>query len=202
VGKVFFSITSDTSLSGPRLPVRLLHPFEHDLSATLDSTGMWVVTLSDPARIDSLRVAPHVPGFRPSITLPLRQEVRGGVCAARAGYRLTRVWKVEVSSKPESLKVEERASGTATSAQTKYTRFESELLWGDRVTIRVFLKDDQTFEEVFDRPALAAPVVRSSHHIADKICQQRRCGNAYVRAARGKLVEKSVEQLVIRLVPP
>jgi hypothetical protein len=200
VNKVLFTVISDTAL-GMRLPMRVQYPFENDLSAAPDSTSLWVLNLADSARADSLHVLPRLAGFRATVIAPMRAALRGTACVARIGYQLTRVWRVEVSSKPENLKVEERPASGSANAQTRYTRFESELLWGDRLSIRLFLKDNKTYEEIFDRPLASAPLVRTSHDIADRLCRLEDC-NRFVRAAQGKLVEKSVEQLSIRLVPP
>lgn len=200
VSTVYLTVSADTFLAGPRLPVRVSYPFESDLSAALDATGLWVLTLPDPVRVDSVRALPRLAGFRAELTAPVFAEHRGGACAARVGYRLSKVWRVEINSKPESLKVEERVP-SSTAAQMRYTRFESqEMRWTDRLSIRVFLENDQSFEETFDRQTIPSPL--TAHQIADRVCKQKKCQNTWARALRGKLVDVSVEQLSIRLLPP
>ena len=71
---------------------------------------------------------------------------------ARAAYRLQRVWAVEVTSRPESLRVEERIAGDRSAPlENRLTRFNSrELPWSARLQLRMFVKGNESFEQELD----------------------------------------------------
>ncbi len=210
VHKVLLSVVSDdTVMTGQRVAVRVRYPVQVDLVATPEGTGaFWLLPLADPTSIDSLQLQPRVAGLRSTSLARPRAELRAGECIARAAFRLQRVWSVEVASKPESLRVEERLIGNATApAEARFTRFSSrEVGWSDRLSLRVFVKNESFDHEIaparFKNPA--DPVTLSKHEIADKMCRQHnRCPNMFMRLLHGSLLDQAkVEELSFKLVLP
>lgn len=210
VQKVLMSVVSDdTVMTGQRVAVRVRYPVQVDLVAVPEGTGaFWMLPLADPSPIDSLQLQPRVAGLRSTALARPRAELRAGECTARVAFRLQRVWSVEVASKPESLRVEERLIGNATApAEARFTRFSSrEVGWRDRLSLRVFVKNESFDHEIaparFKNPA--DPLTLTKHEIADKMCRQHnRCPNMFMRLLHGSLLDQAkVEELSFKLVLP
>ena len=211
VHRVFISLASDdTSMMGQRLPIRAGFPLPVDLTAVPDASGaLWMLALADPAPADSLRLQLRIAGMRVTPLAPLRVEVRGGECVARAAYHLQRVWAVEVTSKPESLRVEERVAGDPTTpGETRVTPLSSrEVPWTSRLQLRMFVRENESFQQELDPTKFRAGgdgIVLSRHDIADRMCEQHgNCPNMFARLLHGSLLDRSkLEEVRLRLVKP
>jgi hypothetical protein len=213
VQKVLLSFVSDdTTMTGQRVPVRVTYPVQVDLTAAPESSGpFWSLTLADPSPLDSLMEAihPRVAGLRSTPLATLRGDLRGGECVARAAFRLAKVWRVEVTSKPESVKVEERAASDPPGhALPRLTSFSSrEVAWNDRLSLRVYVKADESFSQDLAPTRFKnanQPVLLTRHDIADRMCEQHnRCPNMFTRLLHGSLLDQTkLEEVSIRLVLP
>jgi len=208
VGKVLITLASnDTVMTGQPFTVRVLAPVPADLSAVPDTSGaFWVVRLADSVRADTLQLQPRLNGYRSALLNPVSATQRNGECIARASFQVSRIWSVEVSSRPVSLLVEvSTLADTASSA--RWTRFTSrEFDWTERLLLRVHVNQKDSFERVLDPVELSRasePIRLTSRDMQDLLCEQGHCANVIVRMFRGSVLRNfNVEEVSLRLVWP
>ncbi|MFN8571382.1 MAG: hypothetical protein U0132_04945 [Gemmatimonadaceae bacterium] len=202
-------VSNDTVIAGQRLPVRVNVPIPADLVALPEADGsFWVVTLADPARVDSLELQLRVAGLRSLRSGPVRAELRGGECMGRAAYSLARVWRVEVSSKPDNLEVEARiVADTALGSERLRTRFSSpDVPWSGRLLLKVFVSDGESFVQELQPARFRSGqiVLLTKHDIADRMCEQHdSCQNRFARMLHGLFANNAgLEELSFKMVIP